>query len=106
SNWAFDPCVKAYGTIPSAPTNLTTSTEANDFIINWPHVNGAASYSVYCSDEPYGIYNLDTEGMLDIYTPSFRTPLDYRKKFYYIIATNPKSEVSEQIRITKNKSVE
>jgi C1A family cysteine protease len=101
TSWAFDPCVKAYGTIPAAPTDLTTSIEANDFVITWPHVFGAASYSVYCSDEPYGIYNLDMEGMLDIYTPSFRTPMDYRKKFYYIIATNPKSEVSEQIRITK-----
>lgn len=97
-NWPYDPCVKTYGTIPAAPRDITTDIQGNDLVLTWTHINGAASYSVYSSDEPYGIFTLDTNGFAGP-EPSWRTPMISQKKFYYVIANSPKSEVKDKIRI-------
>ncbi|MDA3884900.1 MAG: lectin like domain-containing protein [Candidatus Delongbacteria bacterium] len=98
--YPVDPCVKIYATVPAAPNDVTITEEGPEIVLRWTAVPGALSYSVYQSDNPYGVYTLDTNGIL-LPDPSWRTPQMSNKKFYHVIATNPKSEVKKEIKVLK-----
>ena len=86
SNWE-GPC--SFTTIPqtiTAPLNVTINvTEANTAIY-WDAVNGATSYKVFSSENPYFGFEEDDSGTLD--GESWSTVTSGSKKFYYVQAIN------------------
>ena len=100
TSYLWDPCVKTYGAPDDldTPQNLTTSIDAQSMIISWDAVPGAGSYAVYCSDDPYGTYVIDTNGMLS--GTSWITPMLTAKKFYYVKALSEKTKVYNEIKVS------
>lgn len=80
------------------PGNITTSIDAQSLLVSWDAVTGATSYVVYCADDPYGTYVLDTNGMLS--STTWITPMLTARKFYYVIATNSKSVIKNEIEVS------
>ena len=77
-----------------APENLTINILATDVSLSWDAVNGAISYIIYSSDDPYAGFVIDTSGSFT--EESWSTSIGNMKKFYYIIASTEASK-SEDI---------
>ncbi|MCG2759991.1 MAG: matrixin family metalloprotease [Candidatus Delongbacteria bacterium] len=91
-NWALG------GFVLTAPGNVViTQPTSTTISITWDIVDGATSYKVYSSLDPYGTFSLDTTGT---FTESrkWEKTLDGNKYFYYVIATNPTKFDSEAIK--------
>jgi len=68
----------------STPSNIATTISGSQLTLTWGAVNGATSYLVYSSLDPYGDFTLDTTGTLSGTT--WTAALTDRKKFYKITA--------------------
>ena len=77
-----------------APENLTINILETDVNLSWDAVNGAISYLIYSSDDPYAGFVIDTSGSFT--GESWSTSIGNMKKFYYIIASTETSK-SEDI---------
>jgi hypothetical protein len=89
------------GGILSAPENVIVSQPTSTTIsITWDIVDGATSYKVFSSTDPYGTFTEDTTGT---FTESrkWEKTIDGNKYFYYVIATNAlkKEEDSFSLKI-------
>ena len=69
-----------------APTNVIISTASDSIYIAWNIVQGASSYKVYSSDNPYTDFTEDISGLFD--GESWSAPIGEVKKFYYVTAVN------------------
>ena len=77
------------GGILTAPENVVVSQPTSTTIsITWDIVDGATSYKVFSSTDPYGTFTEDSTGT---FTESrkWEKTIDGNKYFYYVIATNP-----------------
>ena len=87
----------------SIPQNIVTEIIGTDVQLSWDAVDGATSYKVYSSDDPYGTFTEDTGG-----TPVGETwTIAYTesKKFYYVIAvTEAKMPVTKKIKVKDSES--
>ena len=68
----------------TAPINVTTSVVGTELTVTWDAVNGATSYDVYSSTDPYGTFTLAT----NVATNSYVTTADQAKLFWYVVAKN------------------
>lgn len=101
TSYLWDPCVKTYGA-PIAlgiPQNVTTSVAGSVLTVSWSAVSGATSYVVYSSDNPYGTYAIDTTGTLN--GTQWTTPTSNTRKFYYVVATNAKTHVYNELKVSQ-----
>lgn len=96
-----DPCVKTYGAPIELgiPQNVVTSVSGSNITVSWSAVSGATSYVVYSADTPYGTYGIDTTGTLN--GTQWTTPTTNLKKFYYVIATNAKTHVYNELKVSQ-----
>lgn len=67
------------------PTNVTISLAEGTVNIDWDEVSGAASYSIYSSQNPFSGFSLEVDG---ITTTSWSETTSDTSKFYYIKAEN------------------
>ena len=65
------------------PQNLTIETIGIDVHLSWDTVDGASSYKVYSSDDPYTGFEEDTSGTFT--GENWTAPIVNIKKFYYVI---------------------
>ncbi|NOR46083.1 MAG: hypothetical protein GQ534_10910 [Candidatus Delongbacteria bacterium] len=72
--------------ILSAPENVITSIVGNSIKLDWDAVDGATSYVIYSSSDPYGTFNIDSSGSLS--SESWSTNVTENKKFYYVLAVD------------------
>ncbi len=72
------------GAPPSAPVNVITSVGPTDITVSWDSVNGATSYDVYSSEDPYGTFTFVT----NVATNSYVATPSGTKLFWYIVAKN------------------
>ncbi len=70
--------------VPDIPQNVIISISLTEVNINWDPVEGATSYKVYSSDDPYSGFVEDGSGIF--IGESWNTPLQNGKKFYYVKA--------------------
>jgi len=70
--------------VPDIPQNVIISISLTEVNINWDPVEGATSYKVYSSDDPYSGFVEDGSGIF--IGESWNTPLLNGKKFYYVKA--------------------
>jgi hypothetical protein len=99
----------AYGL--DSPKNVIIEIIGTNVQISWDEVDGANSYKIYASDDPYGTFrNVTSEGSFgrELIPPSLSNKSNYRytwtsnitgmeKKFYYVVAS------SEEVRsVSKN----
>ncbi len=89
--------LEAPAVTPEAPQNVATSVSGSDLTVSWDAVSGATSYIVYSSDNPYGTFSLVTT----VGTNSYTVSVSESKKFYYIIASNSKSEIKDTVQVNK-----
>ncbi|MDD4667239.1 MAG: hypothetical protein PHR59_04630 [Candidatus Cloacimonetes bacterium] len=69
---------------PEAPQNVFISISDNEVTIAWDIVDGAASYHVYSSDDPYANFELDDSGVFT--DNSWTAPATTIRAFYHVIA--------------------
>jgi subtilisin family serine protease len=68
----------------SAPINVTTTPGATDITVSWNAVDGATSYDVYSSEDPYGTFTFVT----NVTTTSYVATPSGTKLFWYVVAKN------------------
>jgi C1A family cysteine protease len=97
----WDPCVKTYGAPIElgVPQNVATSVAGAVLTVSWSAVSGATSYVIYSSDNPYGTYAIDTTGTLN--GAQWTTPTSAAKKFYYVVATNSKTHIYNELKVSQ-----
>lgn len=78
-NWEYRIAVEA-------PANLALSIVGTDVIITWDAVTGAADYYVYSSEDPYGLFTLNEDGVFA--GEQWTGPFAGTKMFYYVTAIN------------------
>lgn len=69
------------------PQNVTISPSGNEVSLSWTEVNGATSYKVFASDEPYGTFTDVSSLGVFVGTSWTYTGID-TKKFYYVVAVS------------------
>ena len=84
----------------TAPANVVTTTDASNVTITWDAVSGATSYVVYSSVDPYGTFAIDNSGTFngEEWSSALST-----KNFYYVIATDAKSNIPQTIEVKSPK---
>ena len=70
---------------PSAPANLSVTGIGTDIRLEWNAVNGATSYAIYASEEPYGTFSLIADNVTTNYKILSGEAL-FAKRFYYVKA--------------------
>jgi C1A family cysteine protease len=101
TSYLRDPCVKSYGAVINLdiPQNVVTSASGSNITVSWDLVSGATSYVVYSANDPYGTFAIDTSGTLN--GTSWTAPATAAKKFYYVIATNAKTKVYDELKVSR-----
>jgi len=101
TSYLWDPCVKTYGAPIELgiPQNVVTSVAGSVLTVSWSAVSGATSYVVYSSDNPYGTYAIDTTGTLN--GTQWTTATTNTRKFYYVVATNAKTHVYNELKVSQ-----
>ncbi|MDA3814498.1 MAG: hypothetical protein PF570_09645 [Candidatus Cloacimonetes bacterium] len=85
------PYLEWEGRIPiDGPENIAISYSPNTIIITWDPVTGASGYLIYSSDDPYGIFTVDTNGFFS--GEEWTVNLTVAKRFYKVTAINPTKE--------------
>ncbi|MBN2789939.1 MAG: hypothetical protein JXR69_07100, partial [Candidatus Delongbacteria bacterium] len=69
------------------PQNVVSSIDSGEITLNWNNVNGATSYIIYSSTDPYDSYNIEDT----VFTNSWTGTITENKVFYYIVASNSKN---------------
>lgn len=85
------------GSILTAPENVViTQPTSTTISITWNIVDGATSYKVYSSTDPYGTFTEDTTGT---FTESrkWEKTIDGNKYFYYVVAVNALKKEEDEI---------
>ncbi len=97
----WDPCVKTYGAPIELgiPQNVATSVAGSVLTVSWSAVSGATSYVVYSADTHYGTYGIDATGTLN--GTQWTTATTNTKKFYYVVATNSKTHVYNELKVSQ-----
>lgn len=67
-----------------SPENITIYFDNGNIYLEWDNVNGATSYRVYSSGDPYTGFVEDTSGIF--INESWNAPAPVGNKFYYVIA--------------------
>jgi len=69
------------------PQNVTIAPLENEVSLSWTSVNGATSYKVFASDDPYGTFtDVSAEGLFS--GTSWSQTTGEIKKFYYVVAVS------------------
>ncbi|MGD9706952.1 MAG: FG-GAP-like repeat-containing protein [Candidatus Delongbacteria bacterium] len=71
--------------VNNSPQNVTILTSGTEIKLTWTEVNGAASYKIFESDDPYGIYK-DVSDLGTFAGTSWTASGLDMKKFYYVVA--------------------
>jgi hypothetical protein len=85
------------GSILTAPENVViTQPTSTKISITWNIVDGATSYKVFSSTDPYGTFTEDTTGT---FTESrkWEKTIDGTKYFYYVVAVNALKKEDDEI---------
>jgi hypothetical protein len=70
------------------PQNVTISPLGNEVSLSWTSVNGATSYKIYSSDDPYGTF-IEVSGDGIFSGTSWSAPIGTdQKKFYYVVGVS------------------
>ncbi|MBN2858500.1 MAG: hypothetical protein JXN63_08885 [Candidatus Delongbacteria bacterium] len=76
------------------PQNVVSSIDSGELTITWDNVDGATSYIIYSSVDPYDSYNIEDT----VFTNSWTGTITENKVFYYIVASNSKiSDANSEI---------
>jgi C1A family cysteine protease len=102
TSYLRDPCVKSYGAVIELdiPQNVATSVSGTSLSVSWNSVSGATSYIVYSADDPYGTFTIDSSGSLN--GTVWTTSIVNQKKYYYVIATNAKTRVFNELKVSRD----
>jgi hypothetical protein len=82
------------------PQNVASTVTGSSLSVSWSAVSGATGYVVYSADDPYGTFGIDNSGSFNgtIWT----TSIVNQKKFYYVIATNAKTRVYNELKVSRD----
>jgi|GEM_PF-6884645 len=83
---------------PGVPANVTTSIISGMLKIDWDDMPNANSYLLYASDEPYGVFTLESVVTTSTWSGSISTAT---KKFYYIVSSTESFKNIDDIGLSK-----
>lgn len=69
------------------PDNVMIIIDGTNIVISWDTVSGTASYKIYASDDPYGIF-VDVSSAGTFNGTSWTIEYTESKKFYYVVAVS------------------
>ncbi|MFA6653835.1 MAG: choice-of-anchor J domain-containing protein, partial [Candidatus Delongbacteria bacterium] len=83
--------------VPGTPSNVVTSIDGTNLVIDWDVATNADSYDVYSSADPYGTFSFESNVGTNKYIVSYTDA----KKFYYIVSKSGTKEAPATIKLKK-----
>ncbi|MDY0017334.1 MAG: C25 family cysteine peptidase [Candidatus Delongbacteria bacterium] len=83
--------------VPGTPSNVVTSIDGTNLVIDWDVATNADSYDVYSSADPYGTFSFESNVGTNKYIVSYTAA----KKFYYIVSKSGTKEATATIKLKK-----